>query len=83
MGVLDKLGLGPTRTCWNEDGRWTILVRVPEWVGKYPPKSVTLTDDQFARYNLWLTGDGLIQRWLPDLTDNEREIILNGDPPLP
>lgn len=80
MKPIDKLGLGPTRTVLrNEDGTFTVAVKPPLWIGNYPAKSVTLTEDQYRRYQLWESG-WLIQDALPDLTRAQREILMNGDP---
>lgn len=80
MKPIDILGMGPTRTITAlADGRFEVKVQPPAWVGKYPAKVVTLTEDQYRRYKLW-EGGTLIQDALPDLTGVEREIILNGDP---
>jgi hypothetical protein len=74
-----KLGIIRTENR-TDDGRWQVWVQPPKWAGNFPAKLVILTDAQFERYKLWLSDDGYIQRWLPDLTPVEREILLNGDP---
>lgn len=62
------------------DGRVQVTVTPPEWVGA-EGKSVVLTHDQYLRYLQWRSDQGiLIQDALPELTDNQREILINGDP---
>ena len=81
MKPIDKAGLGPIRyEVLNRDGTTTVFVKPPDWIGEHPAKSVTLRPDQYQRYLAWRHAEILIQDALPELTTDEREILLNGDP---
>jgi hypothetical protein len=82
MKPIDLIqGFAPTREVkGNDDGTFTITVTPPSWVGA-KGKSVILNQDQYIRYLQWRSDQGiLIQDALPDLNNNQREILLNGDP---
>lgn len=80
MSVADKFGLGPTRKAQvNEDGGWTVFVTPPSWVQDSPKTAeIKLTQDQYKRYLLWLNTDVLIQRALPDVSIEDRELLMHG-----
>ena len=82
MSIADKLGLGPARTVTVLDGGngYCVTVRIPSWVGNYPPREVYLTADQYTRFQRWLADEMYIQDALSDLTDEQREVLMNGDP---
>ena len=78
---IDILDLGPSRSHLKlPDGRWMVSVQPPSWIGVHTAKCVTLTAEQYIRYSDWLSGSKLIQEALPDLSAEDREILLNGDP---
>lgn len=80
MGVLDRAGLGPIRKVEHlPDGSVIVHVTPPAWAVKEAvTKSVRLNADQFHRYVAWVRGDGLIQHLLQDLTNEDREVLMNG-----
>jgi hypothetical protein len=43
-----------------------------------PEVAVHLTRDQFTRYTQWRNRKGLIQELLPDLTVEQREMLMSG-----
>lgn len=61
----------------RDDGGWRVVVTPPESLG-LPSRAVSLTGDQYDRYIRWCLGEGLIQEMLPDVSPQEREILLNG-----
>lgn len=42
---------------------------------------VSLNMDQATRLNRWIAGEGLIQQMLPELSNDEREILMTGITP--
>ena len=81
MSVADKLGLGPVRRVQVMAGFVRIEITPPGWAVANPQtKTVRLTPEQYIRYERWQAGAGYIQSLLPDLTDDEREILMNGAP---
>jgi hypothetical protein len=80
MNVVDQIpGFAPKREVAVEGVNYRITVTPPDWVGA-KGQSILLTPDQYSRYEKWLHSNYLIQDVLPDLTDEEREILINGDP---
>lgn len=77
MSAADKIGLGPTRVIKVHDGGVTIEVTPPPMFG-LPMRKVSLDPDQYERYKLWSEGNMLIQQALPDLSANQREILMTG-----
>lgn len=72
------MNLGPHREEQKLDnGRWRIVVIPPTWTG-LQGSSIILNADQHRRYRAWLDGGYLIQQLLPDLSDDEREVLLTG-----
>jgi hypothetical protein len=41
-------------------------------------QNMLLTTDQTNRLQQWLQGEGMIQTMLPDLSDDQREILMTG-----
>jgi len=71
--------MGPEREhTQNPDGSWTVKVTPPAWSGMTQGASVTLTSNQYARYQKWMAGEGLIQDMLHDLFGSDREILMTG-----
>jgi hypothetical protein len=60
------------------DGTWQITVTPPAWSGFAEPQTLTLTPDQYDRFQAWLTDGTPIQDKLPDLTPGQREILMSG-----
>jgi hypothetical protein len=78
--IADKAGLGPTRTVHElPNGTYRIVVQPPAFIGDFPAKSVYLTPQQYEGYLRWRNGE-LIQYALPDLTRQQCEVLMNGDP---
>ena len=79
MRLVDRLGFGPKREHVQQpDG--SILVKVtPPAMLELPTQSLKLTADQFARYMAWHEDGGvLIQDALPELTFDQREVLMTG-----
>jgi len=73
--MLDKLGLGPKREHTEQpDGTWRVSVTAP---GR-STQTLILNTSQYARYWAWRRGDGLIQDMLPELSKDQREILMSG-----
>lgn len=62
----------------NEDG--TFKVTATATFGGFKPAEITLTADQFQRFDSWRKGDkrAMIQDALPELSKDQREILLSG-----
>jgi hypothetical protein len=76
--MIEIPGFSPIRRFeQHDDGSVTIHVQPPPIIGKYPEVSVKLTEDQFERYQWWRRGK-LIQEALPDLSDDDRELLMTG-----
>lgn len=58
-------------------GAWLITVTPPPASG-FGPTNTVLTPDQYQRYLNWLQHKSLIQDALPDLSKNQREILMTG-----
>jgi hypothetical protein len=79
MKPIDILGMGPTREVLKTShGTFIITVIPPDWTGIKEGKSIELFPDQYERYLEWKDGRILIQNALPDLTDEQREILISG-----
>lgn len=52
-----------------------VIVNCP-YCGK--ESNVLLTPEQWSRYNRYLSGKGHIQNALPDLSAEERELLITG-----
>lgn len=75
---IDLLRMGPTRSEVRVDGHWVVIVSPPAWSGFSKGHTVVLTDDQHERYLRWRTTGVLIQDALPELTGEQREILMTG-----
>ena len=78
MAVINRLGMGPTRTVEKHDNGYKVTVTPPAWSGFTEGASVILNIDQFSRYNSWMNGAMLIQEALPELSSADREILMTG-----
>jgi hypothetical protein len=80
--VKMKLGPGPKREAtFNETSRkWDLTISPPAW-SKFAPAKISLTSDQYQRYQSWREGDILIQDALPELSAAERETLISGISP--
>jgi hypothetical protein len=79
--IIDMLGMGPKRELTdNGDGTFTLTVTVPNWALNKPGTSTTiiLTSEQADKFNEWKSGTRLIQDVFPELTQDQREIIVTG-----
>jgi hypothetical protein len=59
------------------DGSYRVTVTPPKWSG-FGASSLRLEGHQFDRYQHWLHDGGLIQQHLPDLSNEDREVLLSG-----
>ena len=76
---IDLLGMGPKREVADlSNGNFLIRVTPPEWSGYTESKHIELTPDQYSRFNEWMQTGILIQDALPELTPEEREILISG-----
>ena len=78
MTLADKLGFGPKREHVElPDGSWRVSVTPPA-VLKLPTQSIVLTQGQFIRYMNWRNGSGMLADQLPDLNNDQREVLQSG-----
>jgi hypothetical protein len=78
MKPIDLLFMGPSREVQdNGNGMFTVKITPPAFVGGNGC-SLTLTADQFRRYQSWLNDGVLIQNALPELNDTQREMLMTG-----
>jgi hypothetical protein len=79
MKPIDILGMGPRREVLKTSkGTYLITVIPPDWTRITESKSIELTPEQYDRYLAWDEGGLLIQDALPDLTNDQREILITG-----
>lgn len=80
MNLAERMGMGPTRQEQvNPDGTVTITVKAPKEIWpKAEAQSVTLSKAQYLRYLAWRGNFGYIHDVLPDLTRDQREILMSG-----
>jgi hypothetical protein len=71
---------GPTRSARQVQGGWLITVTPPKW-STFKPTSIMLNDAQKARYDKWLRTGCMIQDALPDLSPEQREVLISGISP--
>lgn len=67
----------PTRMVLEKDGIFLVTVQAPAFM-RTAPHVVKLTAEQYERYKFWREGRALIQAALPDLTAEQREILMTG-----
>ena len=78
MKPIDKLGLGPKREAQAQpDGSVLVSVTPPAFM-ELPTQVIRLSGDQYSRYTAWRNGVGLIQDQLPELTADQREVLMTG-----
>lgn len=79
---LNIPGFTPIRSSVKHiDGTYTVYVTPPPLSGFPPvPRSLHLSEDQYSRYRQWLDGSLLIQEAFPELSADEREVLLSGLP---
>ena len=75
---IDALGLGPKREVMKTAVGWRVRVTPPASWSQFDASTIDLTDDQYQRFLHWLHDGGLIQELLPDLSADEREILMTG-----
>ena len=78
MSIAKVLGIAPTRKFTKTDAGWRVDVTPHPFSGIAKTATVELTDDQFKRVEEWINGFGMIQELLPDLTRDDREILMTG-----
>jgi len=78
MKPAEALGMAPTYTVVPDGDDY--IVRVKPWVGlgDIPEGRVRLTERQHAQFLKWRDGQGMIQDMLPDLSADDRELLLTG-----
>ena len=68
----------PTREIVPQhDGGVLVHVTPPSFM-HLPRVSVKLSAEQYSRYVQWRNGSGQIQDMLPDLTVDQREMLMSG-----
>lgn len=80
---LNIPGFAPIRSSVKHiDGTYTVYVTPPKLSG-FPsvPRSVHLTEAQFWTYRRWLDSGQSIQEAFPELSADDREVLLSGLPP--
>jgi hypothetical protein len=77
IDMIDPSFAAKRRVVQVEDG-YVVYVTPPPIIGKFPTNSVKLTNDQYQRYLLWREGPVMIQEALPELTIDQREILMTG-----
>jgi len=78
MKPIDRLPeWAPRRREEQRDQFWIVYVQPPAMFG-LPEQSIYLSPDQYQRYKLWRDGSLMIQEALPDLSPEQREILLSG-----
>jgi hypothetical protein len=75
--MIEIPGFSPSRRIERTTDGYVIHVRPPATMGDYPEVSVVLTEGQYERYQWWRRGM-LIQEALPDLSDDQREMLMTG-----
>jgi hypothetical protein len=78
VSMADQMGLGPKREVTRHGDGYLIKVTPPAFAGGFKGASVFLTVDQYSRYQSWRTGKLQIQDALPDLSTDDREILMSG-----
>jgi len=75
--MIEIPGFAPSRRVEKTDDGYVVHVRPPPMIGDFPEVSVQLTEDQYERYQWWRRGK-LIQEALPDLSVDQREMLMTG-----
>jgi len=77
---VDALGLGPTYEIAKKANNYVEVTVTPgSLMGPNPiPGVILLSPDQYERFLEWRKGRGLIQDLFPELTQDEREILMTG-----
>lgn len=71
----------PTREAMKlPDGRYKVVITPPR-AYEVAPGAMELSAADYAAYCKWLESGGLIQSFLPHLSDEERELLLSGMTP--
>jgi len=71
-------GMSPVREEYYKQGHWVIRITPPSFVKQKAPVEVHLTDEQYQRYLQWRDRKVLIQDALPDLSKEQREMLMTG-----
>jgi hypothetical protein len=76
--VITDEDMEPTRRVERSPSGYVVYVQPPLWM-ELPEVSVFLTPEQYERYMKWLiNSQDMIQNLLPDLSDDEREMLISG-----
>lgn len=79
MSVADKMGFGPKReVIENPDGTVMIRVTPHPMSGSREINFVGLSKAQFEKYQEWLKTGALLQDLLPDVSRENREVLMSG-----
>lgn len=76
MKPIDRLGFNPTHVVEKVEDGYLIHITPPAFIGG-DTVTVYLTEAHYRGYERWLEGD-LIQNALPNLTKQEREMLMTG-----
>jgi hypothetical protein len=78
MRPIEQLRCGPAYS-WREHGdKMLITVVPPEWAKMGNGASIELTADQFKRFLEWRKGEAIMEVALPELSLDQREILISG-----
>jgi len=78
MSMADRLGFGPKREAQAQpDGSYLVSVTPPDFMN-LPTQVIRLSADQYNRYIAWRNGTGYIQDVLPELSADQREVLMSG-----
>lgn len=81
FGGKQMTGIGPERTAaQNPDGTWLLTLTPPAWSG-WSASQITLTDEQYNRYQRWLANRTSARAMFPDLTPSQQEQLVSGISP--
>ena len=70
-------GLTPTRRVETAGDRYLVYVKPPSFM-ELPEVCISLSADQYERYQRWRRKECLIQEALPDLSISQREMLMTG-----
>jgi hypothetical protein len=57
---------------------YVIYVKPAPIMGDFPERNIALTPEQYERYKQWRDGSVLIQDAFPELTPDQREVLMTG-----
>lgn len=81
MSIADKIGVAPQHRVTAQPDGSVIVTVIPPPIAKSPISRIPLTAKQYEGYLRWRVGGEMIQRAMPDLDDDTREIFMSGITP--